>query len=162
MEAPSVGEPRHLVRESEDSTDWPMAPREGAGRSSPSAARGRRSRSRRSHVRAPALPQPGRDVISRAPAAAPHTRPRWAAAAAAQAPSPRPDPRAPVFGMPRPAAAARRCTGPGWPRQQRCSSPPAASPAGLRPGAAHGRGRGCLGREGRGSPPQSPCLVAVC
>lgn len=55
--------------------DGRAAPREGAGRSGRGAARGRR-RSRRSHVRAPAPPQPGRDVISRAPAAAaPHSRP---------------------------------------------------------------------------------------
>lgn len=59
-----------------DGEDGRAAPREGAGRSGPSAARGRR----RSHVRAPALPQPGRDVIRRTPAAAPHSRPPRAAA----------------------------------------------------------------------------------
>lgn len=45
-----------------DGADRRAAPRDGAGRSGPGAARGCR-RSRSSHVRAPALPQPGRDVI---------------------------------------------------------------------------------------------------
>lgn len=90
------GAERRRVCAPADRADWRATPREGAGRSGPGAARGRR-RSRRSHVRAPALPQPGRDVIRRAPAAAPHSRPPRAAAAAARAPRPRPDPRAPGF-----------------------------------------------------------------
>lgn len=68
----------------------------------------------------------------------------------------------PASGMLRSAAAAGRCAEPGRSRRRRCSSPLAASPAGLRPGAAHGRGRGRLGREGRGSQSPSRSLVAVC